>query len=199
MDKYLKTLIRMQQKFFYGLMNQTWKLSLPFYRAWQKFWISDKIIGIWICRRFWSNWKISKNQLILRKLLDNSELDFIAPLWWQTRWKCTRNHMPKTRKDCAGRTMGNYFIFAIESPWKTLYYEMLFFFFWNSSGSYEISSAEGVQPGTKIVLHLRPDSREFSDEATINGQIFVRHTNRRIPYIRNISTAQIFNRNHQEI
>lgn len=37
-----------------------------------------------------------------------------------------------------------------------------------SSGSYEISDAEGVQPGTKIIMYLRPDSREFSDETTVN-------------------------------
>ena len=38
----------------------------------------------------------------------------------------------------------------------------------NRSGTYEISQAEGVQPGTKIVLHLRQDCREFSDDETIN-------------------------------
>ncbi|KAJ8667840.1 hypothetical protein QAD02_009503 [Eretmocerus hayati] len=45
--------------------------------------------------------------------------------------------------------------------------------YWTSdgSGSYEIASAEGVQPGTKIVLHLRTDSREFSDDTTLNGII----------------------------
>lgn len=37
-----------------------------------------------------------------------------------------------------------------------------------SSGTFEISNADGVQPGTKIVIHLKPDSREFSDEDTIN-------------------------------
>ncbi|KAG5323387.1 TRAP1 protein, partial [Pseudoatta argentina] len=36
------------------------------------------------------------------------------------------------------------------------------------SGTFEISNADGVQPGTKIVIHLKPDSREFSDENTIN-------------------------------
>nr|AGQ56701.1 HSP 75 [Neoseiulus cucumeris] len=37
---------------------------------------------------------------------------------------------------------------------------------WTSDGdgSYEITEAEGVQEGTKIVLHLKVDSREFSDE-----------------------------------
>ncbi|XP_012225826.2 heat shock protein 75 kDa, mitochondrial [Linepithema humile] len=41
---------------------------------------------------------------------------------------------------------------------------------WTSdgSGTFEISNADGVQPGTKIVIHLKSDSREFSDENTIN-------------------------------
>jgi TNF receptor-associated protein 1 len=38
-----------------------------------------------------------------------------------------------------------------------------------SSGTYEIQQAEGVEPGTKIVLHLKPESREFSDEDSILG------------------------------
>ncbi|XP_011297734.1 heat shock protein 75 kDa, mitochondrial [Fopius arisanus] len=44
------------------------------------------------------------------------------------------------------------------------------------SGTYEISEAEGVQPGTKIVMHLKSDSREFSDEETIN-QIIKKYSN----------------------
>lgn len=36
------------------------------------------------------------------------------------------------------------------------------------SGTFEISNADGVQPGTKIVMYLKPDCREFSDESTIN-------------------------------
>lgn len=44
--------------------------------------------------------------------------------------------------------------------------------FFNSSGTYEISNAEGVQPGTKIVLHLRVDCREFSDDDTVNSNLF---------------------------
>lgn len=39
------------------------------------------------------------------------------------------------------------------------------------SGTYEIQPAEGVQPGTKIVLHLKTDCREFSDEDTIKNII----------------------------
>jgi TNF receptor-associated protein 1 len=44
---------------------------------------------------------------------------------------------------------------------------------WSSdgTGTYEIQEAEGVQPGTKIILHLKQDSREFSDEETVSGII----------------------------
>ncbi|XP_031838668.1 TNF receptor associated protein 1 [Nomia melanderi] len=44
---------------------------------------------------------------------------------------------------------------------------------WTSdgSGTFEISTADGVQPGTKIVIHMKVDSREFSDETTINSII----------------------------
>lgn len=41
----------------------------------------------------------------------------------------------------------------------------------DGTGTYEISNADGVQPGTKIVLHLRTDCREFSDDDTINKVI----------------------------
>ncbi|KYN37387.1 Heat shock protein 75 kDa, mitochondrial [Trachymyrmex septentrionalis] len=41
----------------------------------------------------------------------------------------------------------------------------------DGSGTFEISNADGVQPGTKIVIHLKSDSREFSDENTINRVI----------------------------
>ncbi|XP_032678613.1 heat shock protein 75 kDa, mitochondrial [Odontomachus brunneus] len=41
----------------------------------------------------------------------------------------------------------------------------------DGSGTFEISNADGVQPGTKIVIYLKPDCREFSDENTINRVI----------------------------
>ena len=42
---------------------------------------------------------------------------------------------------------------------------------WNSTGDglYEINEAEGVQRGTKIVLHLKDDCAKFSKEETIKG------------------------------
>nr|CAD7441695.1 unnamed protein product [Timema bartmani] len=56
---------------------------------------------------------------------------------------------------------------------------------WTSdgTGSYEIQEAEGVSPGTKIVLHLKPESREFSDEDTIRDKNWehVRYTRRSVP------------------
>ncbi|KAF7283880.1 hypothetical protein GWI33_022911 [Rhynchophorus ferrugineus] len=44
---------------------------------------------------------------------------------------------------------------------------------WTSEGTgcYEIQPAEGVQYGTKIILHLKAESREFADEDTIKSII----------------------------
>ncbi|KAK1119803.1 hypothetical protein K0M31_012881 [Melipona bicolor] len=44
---------------------------------------------------------------------------------------------------------------------------------WVSDGSnaFKISKAEGVQPGTKIVIHLNLECREYSDEDTVNRLI----------------------------
>ncbi|KAK2579813.1 hypothetical protein KPH14_008692 [Odynerus spinipes] len=49
---------------------------------------------------------------------------------------------------------------------------------WTSdgSGTFEISKAEGVQPGTKIVIHLKPDCREFADETVIR-KIITKYSN----------------------
>ncbi|XP_054263099.1 heat shock protein 75 kDa, mitochondrial isoform X2 [Macrosteles quadrilineatus] len=46
-------------------------------------------------------------------------------------------------------------------------------YYWVSdgSGTYEIQEAEGVSRGTKIILHLKTESREFSDEQTVRGVI----------------------------
>ncbi|XP_035222491.1 heat shock protein 75 kDa, mitochondrial-like, partial [Stegodyphus dumicola] len=41
----------------------------------------------------------------------------------------------------------------------------------DGSGSYEIMEADGVQPGTKIVVYLKSDCREFADEGTIKDVI----------------------------
>ncbi|XP_013119443.1 heat shock protein 75 kDa, mitochondrial [Stomoxys calcitrans] len=41
----------------------------------------------------------------------------------------------------------------------------------DGSGSYEIQEAEGVELGTKIVIHLKPDCREYADEDRIMAVI----------------------------
>lgn len=38
-----------------------------------------------------------------------------------------------------------------------------------SSGVFEIAEASGVQQGTKIVLHLKDDCKEFSTEDRVKG------------------------------
>lgn len=38
-----------------------------------------------------------------------------------------------------------------------------------SSGVFEIAEASGVQQGTKIVLHLKDDCKEFSVEDRVKG------------------------------
>lgn len=38
-----------------------------------------------------------------------------------------------------------------------------------SSGVFEIAEATGVQQGTKIVLHLKDDCKEFSTEDRVKG------------------------------
>lgn len=39
------------------------------------------------------------------------------------------------------------------------------------SGVFEIAEATGVRQGTKIVLHLKDDCKEFSAEDRVKGQI----------------------------
>lgn len=39
-----------------------------------------------------------------------------------------------------------------------------------SSGVFEIAEASGVRTGTKIIIHLKSDSREFASEARVRGE-----------------------------
>lgn len=48
--------------------------------------------------------------------------------------------------------------------------------FSDGSGTYEIQEAEGVPIGTKIVVHLKTDCREFSDESTVKS-IIMKYSN----------------------
>lgn len=47
-----------------------------------------------------------------------------------------------------------------------------------SSGVFEIAEASGVQQGTKIVLHLKDDCKEFSSEDRVKGKKLKLHLDR---------------------
>lgn len=114
----------------------------------------------------WSKSKTSNTLTMRPKSLANSELDFTALLWSLIRSKFTPNPTRKIQKASNGFPMGKkmFAFFSFDSG--TLSNSMLDT---TRSGSYEISTAEGVQPGTKIVMHLKPDCREFSDDHSVNG------------------------------
>lgn len=39
----------------------------------------------------------------------------------------------------------------------------------SSTGSYELSEAENVERGTKIVIHLKEDAQKFSEKSTVES------------------------------
>ena len=52
---------------------------------------------------------------------------------------------------------------------KVIFIATLFLFVFFRTGKYEISEAEGVQRGTKIVVHLKGDAYDFAKEDIIRG------------------------------
>ena len=40
-----------------------------------------------------------------------------------------------------------------------------------SSGSYEIAEADGMNRGTKIIIHLKDEDKRFSLKATVEGNV----------------------------
>lgn len=46
------------------------------------------------------------------------------------------------------------------------------FVFYYRSGSYEISEADGVSRGTKVIIHLKPEDRTYSLKTTVEGWYF---------------------------
>ena len=44
-------------------------------------------------------------------------------------------------------------------------------FFFNISGSYTISEAQGVKEGTKVIIHLKEDCSEFADHNKVRDII----------------------------
>ena len=47
---------------------------------------------------------------------------------------------------------------------------IIIFITFDRTGNYEISEAQGVQKGTKIVIHLKKDCWRFAMEADVKGQ-----------------------------
>jgi HSP90 family molecular chaperone len=39
-----------------------------------------------------------------------------------------------------------------------------------SSGVFEIAEASGVRPGTKIIIHLKSDCKDFASESRVQGE-----------------------------
>ena len=51
-----------------------------------------------------------------------------------------------------------------------VYYPQSCILYCFSLGSYEVTEAEGVQRGTKVVVHLKGDSYDFAKEEMIKGK-----------------------------
>ena len=47
----------------------------------------------------------------------------------------------------------------------------MFFFHISSDGSYEISECDGIERGTKIVMHLKKECNEFGKEDNIRSKL----------------------------
>ena len=60
--------------------------------------------------------------------------------------------------------------FSLMTLWYICSSQVKIFVHVHSLGSYELTEAEGVQRGTKIVAHLRGDSYDFAKEQMIKGQ-----------------------------
>ena len=59
-------------------------------------------------------------------------------------------------------------------PWnwkKNFFFETSYCIFFNISGSYTISEAQGVKEGTKVIIHLKEDCSEFADHNKVRDII----------------------------
>ena len=59
-------------------------------------------------------------------------------------------------------------------PWnwkKIIIFEKSYCIFFNISGSYTISEAQGVKEGTKVIIHLKEDCSEFADHNKVRDII----------------------------
>lgn len=98
----------------------------------------------------------------------------IQPSWWLTVSTSTARRQSPTHQDTSGLRTGesrtrrlwgqrereSYFQKVTQCCCPSPTY---------SSGVFEIAEANGVQQGTKIVLHLKDDCKEFSSEDRVKG------------------------------
>lgn len=104
----------------------------------------------------------------------SSGLDSIQPSWWPTTSTSTARRQSPTHQDTSGLQTGESTRRWLRKQRKT---EILFQRVTQcccpsptySSGVFEIAEANGVQQGTKIVLHLKDDCKEFSSEDRVKG------------------------------
>lgn len=89
----------------------------------------------------------------------------ILRLWWRRKSNSIRDHTSPEARDICGLLTGKLVtVFSSVTPNVFLYL--------SRSGYYELSEADNVEPGTKIVMHLKSgESVEFSDETKVKGQL----------------------------
>lgn len=107
---------------------------------------------------------------ILQSLV-SSVLDSIRHLWSETKSLFSLVLMTRTVKDTAGLQRGNLrvlnYILIIEIK--------VVFLFSFSGNAYEITEAEDVSPGTKIVISLKPECRNYAEEGAVK-EIIKKHS-----------------------
>lgn len=96
------------------------------------------------------------------------------PSWCLTAWMCTPALLSLVPRDTSGPQTGES-KYPGHNPALQLWNECSNVTFFvvvvsHSSGVFEIAEASGVQQGTKIVLHLKDDCKEFSSEDRVKGK-----------------------------
>ena len=103
--------------------------------------------------------------MIRHPSLVNSELDSTRLLWWQIKLKCFQGQVSQGQHLSNGLQMGTCRTIFAPFLLSLKFFPLLNF----RSGTYEIQEAEGVEQGTKIVIHLKPECRQFADDETVKG------------------------------
>lgn len=104
-------------------------------------------------------------------LLGSLVLGSTLPSWWAIESTCLRNRLdPVTPKATAGPQTGTLIVSFVE----TIKNQELTHF---RLGSYELSEAENVQTGTKIVIHLKPTTKQEYTDPHLLESLIKKHNN----------------------